>query len=429
MKESIPWMMGALAGGLAVASALFSALETALFSLQPPELERLRRKRSRYAGSLSVLLGNPRRLLSAILLADVLINVPLTVLCLYLLRTELAPALPFWAKALGVFGLVVFVCDLVPKVVALLSPYRVIRVGAVVLVPTLSALAVPVRWLQGLCDGVTERFTPARLKVGGLLTENEVSTLVELGAEEGALHSSESAMIQEILRLGEKTVRDCMTPRVEMVSFPDDLSNEDLAARLRKAHYRRVPIYGETPDEIVGILEVRHFLEESEAPAAHYTELLSPPSFVPETMKALDLMRSFLRSPKALAIVVDEHGGTEGMITRADLVEEILSEALPGGDRDLYIEALGDGRLVASGHARLEDVGLMLETPVAMEGIDTVGGLAFNLAGQMPRPGEVLEWEGVRVVVRRTSRKRVEEVLVQRIGAGAGEEVEGKEGG
>jgi len=404
--------LSTLALVLAAGSALFSALETALFSLQPTELERLRRKKTRYAEALSSILSNPRRLLSAILLADVLLNVPLIVICLYLLRTELAPSMVFWAKALIVLGVVVFICDLVPKVLALLNPYRLIRIGVVVVVPLLVILAVPVRALQQLCDRLAEWLTPDSLKTGNLLNDEEVSTLVELGAEEGALHISESAMIQQIIRLGDKSVRDCMTPRVDMVSFPDDLTNEELADRLKKAFHRRVVIYGETPDEILGILEVRSFLEGING---HYTSMLTAPSFVPETMKALDLMRSFLRLPQGIAVVVDEYGGTEGVISRADLVEEILSEALPGGDRELYIEALGDGRLVASGYARLEDIGEMLELDMAVEGIDTVGGFAFNLAGQLPKAGEVLEGEGLRVSVRRTSRKRVEEVLVERI--------------
>ena len=414
-----------LAATLAVGSALFSALETALFSLQPMELERLRRKKKRYAESLTRILSNPRRLLSAIVLADVLLNVPLVVLCLYLLRVELGSGLPFWARALGLLGVVVFLCDLMPKVLALLNPYRLIRVGVIVIVPLLSWLAAPVRFLQRLCDRVAEWGLPSSLRGGNALSEEEMTTLVELGAEDGALHISESAMIQAIIRLGDKTVRDCMTPRVDAVVFPDDFSNEELAVKLAKARFRRVPIYGETPDDILGILEVRGFLEQG-AEGLHYTERLTPPSFVPETMKALDLMRSFLRRPQGMAIVVDEHGGTEGVITRADLVEAIIAGALPGGDRDLYVEALGDGRLVASGQARLEDIEELLEMKIPVEGVDTVGGLAFHLAGQLPRTGDVLEGSGLRLSVRRTLQKRVEEVLVEALEAPSGMGVGGR---
>ena len=122
-----------------------------------------------------------------------------------------------------------------------------------------------------------------------------------------------------------------------------------------------------------------------------------------------------------LAIVVDEHGGTEGVITRSDLVEEVLSEALPGGDRELYIEELGDGRLVASGNARLEDVAEALGVEIEFEGIDTIGGLTFTLSGGLPKLGAVLGVGDLRLTVRRISRKRVVEVLVERAWRGNGE--------
>jgi hypothetical protein len=155
---------------------------------------------------------------------------------------------------------------------------------------------------------------------------------------------------------------------------------------------------------------VRAYLE---AGNVHYTEMLSPPSFVPETMRAVDLLRSFLNRPQALAIVLDEHGGTEGVITRADLLEEILGEALPGGDRELYLEPLGDGRLLASGSARIEDIEEVLGIELGVEGIDTIGGLVFNLAGTVPKLGSVWSAGALSLTVRRTSHKRVEEVLIQ----------------
>src|SRR3954469_8914326 len=117
---------------LVAGSALFSAIEVSFFSMQPMHIERLRNRRADFAAALTRLMENPRRLLSAILLADTLVNLPLIVLCLYLLSSG-EHALPFWAEALGIFGLVVFVCDLVPKVVALLQPYRIARLGVSVM--------------------------------------------------------------------------------------------------------------------------------------------------------------------------------------------------------------------------------------------------------------------------------------------------------
>lgn len=395
---------------LAAASALFSAIETSLFSLQPFHIERLKARRASFATALASLMENPRRLLSAILLADAMANLPLMILCLALMRTFIGPEMPFWAAALATFGVVVFICDLVPKMIALTDPYRVAKIGVrvmSVLTPVFDPVA---RLLQRMSEAFAEAITPARLKSGGFLNEDELETLVELSTEEGALHETESEMISEIIKLGDKTAKDCMTPRVDAFAVPDDLTNEELIPQLRQRRYRRVPVYGETPDEILGMLDVAAFLLD---PSTHYTERLVPPSFVPETMKAIDLLRSFLTHPQAIAVVVDEHGGTEGIVTLADIVEEIISDAVPGGDRELYIEPLASGRLLVNGSARLDDINELLSSGIEAEGIDTIGGYVFNRVGSLPKPGTEFEFGGLKLVVRRTSRKRIEELLIE----------------
>jgi CBS domain containing-hemolysin-like protein len=400
---------------LAWGSALFSAIETSLFSLQPMHVERLKRRREEFATALARLLENPRRLLSAILLADALVNLPLIIICLFLLREALLPGVQFWAAALLIFALVVVVCDLVPKVAALTNPYRIAEVGVRslrVLMPIFDPIS---RVLQHVSEGIADRITPERLKKGNLLSEEELETLVELSTEEGALHETESEMIQEIIKLGDKTARDCMTPRVDAFAVPDDLTNEELIPKLRARRYRRVPVYGETPDDVLGVLDVREFLLQ-DAPQ-HYTALLTAPSFVPETMKAIELLKQFLRLPQRLAVVVDEHGGTEGIITMADLVEEIISDAVPSADQSLYIENAGEGRLIVNGSARLDDISELLAVELEEEGIDTIGGLIFNRLATLPKPGTKLQLGELNCTVRRTSRKRIEEVLIEHSGA------------
>jgi putative hemolysin len=394
---------------LVAASAVFSAIETALFSLQPAHLERLRKRKASAAAAVAELLENPRRLLSVILLCDALTNFPLIILSLFLLRGEAAVHVPFWAASLIIFAVIVVVCDLLPKVAALADPYRFAKIGVRVLQPLMKTFEPVSRQLQRISEGIAEAITPAGLKTGHFISEEELETLVELSTEEGALHETESEMIHEIIKLGDKKARDCMTPRVDAFSLPDDLTNEEAIARLRARRYRRVPVYGETPDDIIGVLDTRDFLLDA---AAHYTERLIAPSFVPETMKAIDLLRSFLNHPQGLAIVVDEHGGTEGIVTLADIVEEIISDAVPQAERNLYIECVGGGQMIVNGNARLDDISEMLETELEEEGIDTIGGLIFNRLGTLPRPGTQLKIDGLTLTVRRTSRKRIEEVLI-----------------
>ncbi len=402
------YILAALLGAFIVISAFFSAMETAFFSLQPVQVRRL--KNQKLAQAVERLLANPRRLLSALLLGDACANLPLILLCLFFLREWTRTGPPFWVCALGIFAIVVLLCDLLPKALALRAPLRVAAFGARALDWMMPLLDPVCRRLQAACERVADALTPKTFETPQPLDTEELETLIELSAEEGALHLTESEIIQEILKLGDKTARDCMTPRIDMFAIPDDLTNEEALEQLRLKRFRRVPVYADTPDNILGLLDVKRFLL---APELHFTEHLTPPSYVSETMKALDLLRSFLTHPQRLAVVVDEFGGTEGIVALTDVVEQIISDAIPSADEDLYIESAGEGCLIVAGNARLDDlsehVGIDLET----EGIDTIGGLLFNQLGSLPRPGEVVELKGLRFTIRRVTRKRIHEILVE----------------
>jgi CBS domain containing-hemolysin-like protein len=137
-------------------------------------------------------------------------------------------------------------------------------------------------------------------------------------------------------------------------------------------------------------------------------------------MRALDLLKLFLSHAQELAVVVDEYGGTEGIITTTDIVEEILSDAVPRGETELYIEPLDHGRFLVSGNARLDDLSEHLGFDLEADGIDTIGGFIFNRLGYLPPSGIRLEIPRLDIVVRRTGRKRIEEILLQKT-TGAGE--------
>jgi putative hemolysin len=141
-------------------------------------------------------------------------------------------------------------------------------------------------------------------------------------------------------------------------------------------------------------------------------------------MPAIELLRRFLSHPQGLAIVVDEFGGTEGIVTLGDIIEEILSDAAPLGDADLYIEPLEDGRFLASGNARLDDLTEHIGFELAAEGIDTIGGYIFNRLGYLPNVGTRLEIPRLAITIRRVRRKRIEEVLLEKTAAGAEEATE-----
>jgi putative hemolysin len=393
-------------------SALFSGLETALFSLKSHQLRRLEEKHPSLKEFIGVFRQNPRRVLNVLLLGDVFANVPIVVLCLFLIwQGPLAARVPAWVAASVIFAIVVLLCDLIPKLLALSAPYRLSTLGVFTLKATMPLLDRVGSVLEKASNAIVDRLTPLHLRNRTRLTDEELETLVEIGEEQGTLHEAEGEMIQEIIKLGDKTAKDCMTPRVDTFALPDDLTNEEAVAQLRQRRHHRVPIYADTPDQIVGVLDVKLFLLN---PSDHYTEMMGAPSYVAETMKAMDLLRSFLTHAQGLATVVDEFGGTEGIITLSDITEEIISDALPLGDAGLYIEPLDEGRFLVSGNARLDDLSEHLGFELEAEGLDTIGGLLFNRLGYLPPSGTRFEMPRLAVTIRRAGRKRIEEILLEK---------------
>jgi CBS domain containing-hemolysin-like protein len=393
-------------------SALFSGLETALFSLKPYQLRRLEEHRAGLSKFIHLFQENPRRVLNLLLLGDSLVKVPLVILCLVLLwEGPLASRIPQWLAGIVIFAIVVLLCDLIPKLLALSAPYRLSAIGALTLQISMPLLERVGHGLERMSTIIVDLLTPPRLRTRQRLSDEELGTLLEMGEEEGALHQEEAEMIEEIIKLGDKTAKDCMTPRVDSFTLPDDLTNEEAIARLKEKRHRRVPVYADTPDQILGIIDVKMFLLD---PAEHYTEKLIAPSFVPETMRALELLKLFLTHPQGMAVVVDEFGGTEGIITMEDIVEDILSDALPRGDVDLYIESLENEKFLVSGNARLDDLSEHLGFRIDAEGIDTIGGFVFTRLGYLPPSGTKLEIPRLAITVRRTGRKRIEEILLEK---------------
>src|SRR5437667_5521522 len=393
-------------------SALFSGVETALFLLKPHQLRRLEADHAGLTKFIQLFRDNPRRVLNVLLLDDGVVNVVLVVLCLFFLwEGPLSGRIPQWLAGIAIFAIVVLLCDLVPKLLALSVPYRLSAIGALTLQIAMPLLDRMGRGLETVSAYVVDLLTPAHLRTRVRLSDEELGTLIEMGEEEGALYEGEAEMIQEIIKLGDKTAKDCMRPRVDSFMLPDDLNNEDAITRLREKRHRRVPVYADTPDQILGIIDAKLFLLD---PSEHYTEKLIAPSFVSETMRALELLNLFLTRPQGMGVVVDEFGGTEGIITMDDIMEEILSDAVPRGDVALYIEPLGHGRFLVSGNARLDDLSEHLGFQIEAEGIDTISGLGFTRLGYLPPSGTKLEIPHLAITVRRSGRKRIEEVLLEK---------------
>ena len=396
---------------LAVLSAFISGIENALFSIREWRLHRWRKQDPKRVEQFERLMKNPREVLSVILLVDTIVNILLIILTVAIVTSITIPV-PHWVKTLFLFALIVVACDLVPKVLALRDPFRFAR-QAILLLRFLLPLFGPLsRLTQRASELIASFFLPTKAERAEQFNDEELIALVELSAEQGQLRADEQEMIEAIIKLGNKSVKDCMTPRVDAFFISDSMTNEDVIQQLRIKRRARVPVFGDSPDEILGILDVKAFLAD---PSEHYAEKVDVPSFVPETMRALDLLRAFLKHPQRLAIVIDEFGGTEGVVTMSDILDEILADVAPRGDEELYLEELGNGAWLACGSVRLEDLEEALHLDFNTEEFDTLNGLIFNRLGYVPRSGEKVQVPPLDLEVRQSTRRRVVEVKLRRL--------------
>src|ERR1700722_6043759 len=316
---------------LAIMSAFLSGIETALFSIKEWRLHRWRKQDPKGVEQYERLMTKPREVLSVILLVDTFVNIWLIVLTVAIARSIAIPV-PYWIKTLFLFALIVIVCDLVPKMLALRDPFRFARQAIMLLRGLLPILGPVSRISLRASEIIANLFLPSKPERVEQFDDEELIALVELSAEQGQLRAEEQEMIEAIIKLGNKSAKDCMTPRVDAFFISDSSTNDEIIQQLQTKRRARVPIFGESPDEILGILDVKAFLAD---PTENYTEKLGVPSFVPETMRALDLLRAFLKHPQRLAIVIDEFGGTEGVVTLGDILDEILAEVAPRGDEEV----------------------------------------------------------------------------------------------
>ena len=242
------------------------------------------------------------------------------------------------------------------------------------------------------------------------MSDEELETLVEMGEAEGTLHEAEGEMIQEIIKLGDKTAKDCMTPRVDTFAVPDDLPNDEAIALFKQRRHRRVPVYAETPDQIVGLVDVKNFCSIRGNITPKRSSLRH--SSRRRWLRSI-CCEAFFRTHKASRSWWTSSAEPKALLPSGDIIEEIFSDAAPLGDAGLYIRPLEDGRFIVSGSARLDDLTEHLGFEINADGIDTIGGYVFNRLGYLPNVGARLEIPRLVITTRRVSRKRIEELLLE----------------
>jgi CBS domain containing-hemolysin-like protein len=295
------------------------------------------------------------------------------------------------------------------------------------LLPTFKLVERPLRLITLPLVGLIATLRPTRhtgMPVAELPPETEEDTgeaahaYLEAGEQEGLIEREDRRLIQSIVEFGDTEVRDVMTPRPDLVAVRLDATLTELRQVFIEQQYSRVPVYKDTLDHIQGFVFIKDLIRLSDAADGDgvVSRLLRPAYFVPETKRVSDLLKEFQRQQVQTAVVVDEYGGTAGLVTIEDLLEEIVGEIRDEYDVEAEpVQDEGNGVFVFSGKVDVDELAERLDVEIPREGFGTVGGYLLSHLGRVPAVGETFEAGGLKVQVLEAERRRVGRVRVQRV--------------
>ena len=393
-------MIAALAV-LFVLSAFFSSSETVLFSLTGAQRARIAAKSPRYERMIARCLADKAVLFSTILVGNTFVNFAISSIGYALFREWLPGwgwlAVPVMTVMLLVFG------EITPKRLALIHAESIAPFCAGLLVfwrTILSPFNIVLKF-------TSRAFAPMLARERRALSDEEFVTVLEAAAEHGEISNADAEMVEGVLRLSELCANDEMTPRVDIEGYDLDYGEERRASQLAAARHRYLPVFRRTPDAIEGVIEVK-------------TGKVEDALFVPETVTLDDLLLTFAKSQKPLAVVLDEYGGTAGIITPNDVLELIVGPDVFGSSTDEpKIVKVGDRVWEIEGRASLDEINRELDIELQAEDADRLSGWVQFNAERIPHVGQEIEADGCRATVLKRRRRRVElvrlEVLQRRI--------------
>ena len=397
----------------------FALAETALLTLGKWRLRQVTAHSPDRGVFIRKLLANPQDLLATMTLGNTLAHGAVIAVAL-VLAWQVTPILGFGESAafIGLIGFVIatsliLFSEIIPKTLAVRRPeIWAPRVARIML--WLVQLTRPVRLVAQSLNDQLMRVIPQSVKSLPILADEEYRELLELASQAGALGVSEKEIILNITNLDRRTVGDLMRPRSQMATISHDISLPEMLSAARKFQHRRLPIYGESSDSIVGILNTPKLLADSDVDPV---EIIDFPSFVPEEMNLLELLKSFQNKSHNMAIVLDEFGSTAGLVTLEDILADVVGGLRREDDAAQFIlEEMGKGKWRLSGNVWLEDFRREYPELQRAPGVDTIGGLVSSQLDYIPSVGTTVEFSGIVFSVTRADPRRVLEVTAQRIG-------------
>jgi gliding motility-associated protein GldE len=410
---------------LLLLSAFFSGSEVAFFSIKQKNLDedfKSSKLIHRYASNL---IAFPRRLLITILVGNTLVNVAASIIAVsialeiaYIYQVKVNVILTIQIILITI--IILLFGELLPKVFASKHPNFSVKITAIPLY-LFSLIIYPVS------ESITEliRLTFSKIKFDkskSAISEKEISDLAELGHERGTLEEDEQEIISSFVEFKSVLVSEVMTPRVDIIAFPFNVSSEVLIETINKSGFSRFPVYKENLDKIIGIVHAKDLLpylqNKSFVKAETIRKITRDVLFVPERKMISEMLKEFQQKKMHLAVVVDEFGGTSGLITLEDIIEEIIGEIWDEHDpEENSIKIISQDKISVLGKVPVTELNEVIGTELipASDDYDTVAGLIINQAGHIPKEGYSFDLNNYKLTVKEVLKKRIKRIEIDRV--------------
>lgn len=394
-------------------SAFFSASETALMTLSKIRVKHLVSEKVKGAERIQRLLDDPGKLLSSILIGNNVVNIGASALMTSLFIAKLGEAGVGIATAFMTVIVLIF-GEITPKSLAAQNSEKVSFMIAKPIAGITYALSPVIKLLSFVTGFVISLLggKPTGKQVS--ITEDELRTIVNVSHEEGVLEQEERTMIHNVFEFGDTKAKDVMTPRTDMVSLDCEATYEEVRDMFYTEQFSRIPVHEDSFDNIIGVITLKDFFFNIKNPA-HFVlkEQLRKPFFTYEYKMTSELLAEMRVAKTHLAIVLDEYGGTSGIVTIEDLIEEIIGEIEDEYDEEeTDIKAIKEDEYVVFGSARIEEVNDMLGLHIESEHYDTIGGFVVDMHGGLPDEGDRIEAGNAIFLIEKVDKNRIESIRI-----------------
>ena len=395
------------------ASAFFSSAETALMTSNKLRMRNLAENGNKRAAKVLKVTENTDKMLSAILIGNNIVNLTASSISTTLTLKIFGSKLVGIATGILTFLILVF-GEITPKNVASKNAEKMalIYIGVISFLVT---LLTPVIFIVNTVAKFVISIFNKNGDDNNAVTEEELRAMVEYSHEEGIIENEEKKMIVNVVDFGDTVAGDIMVPRVDMVMVDEKSSYEEILQVFREERYTRIPVYEETPDNVIGILNVKDFLLIEDKENFVMKELLREPLYTYEYKKTSALMMDMRKTGANIVIVLDEYGITAGLITLEDMLEEIVGEIRDefDADEDEGISKISDLEYLIDGSTNLDDINDRIGLSLSSEEYESIGGLIMEKLGRLPVEGEIINFDNIVLTVKKMDHARIEKVCLK----------------